>query len=1349
MAGPNDSQAVGIKELGIINQCVNYEPTALPGQEWRGYPEIPTARDLNPDLTDPKQLAEVQSLLPNNWREPWSEKDKYLETHYRLQREEAITMLRYSIKKYQETPRMMDDEETCIYTKVFVKGYLMTRLGPMCRVQFSTERSGKKIRWTQTRRLTTGSLVALSTAEDGFKTICLPAVIADHPIRDGLDQNPPTIQIHWARSEDAIVDPTAELVIIEARTGYFEAVRHSMVGLQHVAMTDTPIDKYLVGADKGDYAAQYVQQSPEMNIRSLVHHVPNSAGMSKAAVRQKITEAKEPLANANVIRGLNDNLSPYTNLDNSQLSAVHRILTRELAIVQGPPGTGKTFTSVQALRILLETQERGSNVIIVAAQTNHAVDQILIQLVKLGFDAVRLGGRSQNEEIKRYSMYNLRRQKLASFRQRADGDYKTCESARKKNISNLECMVNDVFPGGLVDPANLLDAGIITVQQMESLGYDDDQWAAEPLQDRPAGSLSEWLGDDMVEAPPMAFKDPVFETPENDDAVDLDAEDYDLELDDCIVDDDDDRGRVDGKWIPIRHRWIGANPHGYSGTELVIRRERAKPNLWDIEQEHRGTVYEYWQRQLLRVRAEEFREALADNTRICKSLKINRWYKDTQYIKSSKIEIIGCTTTGLCKYRGFLSALQPRTMLIEEAAETREANIMSALYGSLQQLILVGDHQQLAPHCDTPRLADEPYCMRVSMFERLVKLNMPFTVLNMQRRMIPILREVLNPFYPMLQDHPVVTKKDARPPVPGMSVESYFFHHTWTEDTDENLSKFNLLEADMVVRFIDYLLMNGVDAAQITVLTFYRGQRKQIISEARKQLSHWAPFNNVQTVDSYQGEENDIVILSLVRSNGPNGPHRPGFLRDCNRGVVSISRARRGFYIFGNMTNLTEGGEESRYMWGNVEKVFKLQKRFGDSETGLPITCQRHGTTSRIRHPEDWMLHHGGCKLPCPDKLSCGHPCGRRCHWVDHNRLICLQPCEKTLRCGHRCQEVCGEGCVCNCSDFTGAYAHDEDWDADTALDDQEMGVEFNPGLGAASFGQGGQRTTRRGDQHGNYRYGSRGRRGGLGYNGGRAQAPNLSDTTGHGTEARSGNAQHLPWGAFDARQDDARRRGAHGPSLVVDAPHASGSSRMPRYKETWRHVTLSNGGKRNVGRGNVIVSGSSGTPSPEKDDPHLSAKPTSRGEAPVTDLLSFNDTVRTEALVLPLRLHEINQSKVSTNTFINPDRSDAEVVASTPARQAQRSFKAPGAFQYDGQPNDGDLAGSSAASLRFSGRNDFADQGPQFLQRIRPLVNPTTDAGRQLDKPEWEVASTVVDESNNGDADDVDDKEEEDLIHF
>ncbi|KAJ8126517.1 hypothetical protein O1611_g7120 [Lasiodiplodia mahajangana] len=1276
-------------ELEIIQNHIKFSNAGTPNiPEWQTFPEIPTAQDLNPDWDDPEDLERVNSLLPNDWQHPFLDKNTYLETHYRLQREEAIAMLRFSVKKYREDPTMGDDDETCIYTKVFIRGYLLTRLGPMCRVQFSTEKAGKKIRWQQTRRLTTGSLVAISTSEDGFRTICMPAVIADHPIRDGLDQIPPTIQLLWANTDDAVLDPTIELVMLEARSGYFEAIRHCLVGLQHVAATPTPLDKYLVSLDKSDTTAQYVLDNPRMNIGSLIHHIPGSSTLPTETITQRLSEARESLRNYHVLDGINDQISPYTNLDNSQLSAVHRILTKELSIIQGPPGTGKTFTSVQAIQILLDSQqERGKNVIIVAAQTNHAVDQILIQLIKLGFNTVRLGGRTQNEDIKRYNMYNLRRRTMPPRAHMADRDYRTLEAARKKNIARIEEIVGSVFTEELIDPQALQDAGIISQKQFDSLQASDG-WTHAPSGEGPSDLLSQWLGDQRIEATLMDSFDPDFNMQESDDTVDLDAEDYDIELDDCIADDDEDRGRVEGRWMPIKYHWTGVNPRQYTEVDLVIRQELKNDNLWNIHKQYRGAIYQYWQRELLNLWRDVFRAELAANARICRNLKANKWHRDLRCVKTAQIEIVGCTTTGLCKYRGLLAALQPRTMLIEEAAETKEASILSALYPSLQQLILVGDHQQLAPSCDTPFLDEAPYFIRVSMFERLVKLDMPYTMLNMQRRMHPILREILNPFYPALQDHPVVSKPNARLPVPGMSQQSFFFHHTWSEGTDENLSKFNILEAEMVVKFIDYLKMNGVKETEITVLTFYRGQRKKILGEFRK-MQHREPFKNVHTVDSYQGEENDIVILSLVRSNGPNGPHRAGFLQDSNRGVVSISRARRGFYIFGNMINLLNACEDSRILWGQVQNIFQRQNRFG-YDGRLPITCQQHNRTTFITHPDDWINHHGGCTEPCEEQLECGHNCDRRCHWVRHDRLICMKPCERVLSCGHRCQKICGDGCQCTCAAFTGAYPNDEAWDDEAVVSGLRQVSTIPISSGAPFIGNDGRIGRLRGS-----RYQLRDRRSGqVG-----ARDSSVRSST-------SGQA----WINFDARQHDIQRQEEHRQSIEVGSPNPlrqNALSTVNRIRETFRPVTLNTRGMRNVEEG--IISETSGTllhAKVESPGNHNTPRRVQR----TGDLLKFDDALLRENLPLdPTTPHRLP-------THSAPYSNGGE----QPNARCPRHLSVPNGLSPFGYSSHITYTQQHSATVAAQ-------------QTLRPLpvnqARSTRDAGRVHgveDRPEWEDSQSI-----------------------
>jgi intron-binding protein aquarius len=88
----------------------------------------------------------------------------------------------------------------------------------------------------------------------------------------------------------------------------------------------------------------------------------------------------------------------------------------------------------------------------------------------------------------------------------------------------------------------------------------------------------------------------------------------------------------------------------------------------------------------------------------------------------------------------------------------------------------------------------------------------------------------------------------------------------------------------------------GYPAQSISILTTYRGQ-KHLLRDVFKARcdSHplFGPPASISTVDKYQGQQNDIVLLSLVRTK------HVGHLRDVRRLVVSLSRARLGVYVFG------------------------------------------------------------------------------------------------------------------------------------------------------------------------------------------------------------------------------------------------------------------------------------------------------------------------------------------------------------------------------------------------------------------------------------------------------------------
>ena len=106
----------------------------------------------------------------------------------------------------------------------------------------------------------------------------------------------------------------------------------------------------------------------------------------------------------------------------------------------------------------------------------------------------------------------------------------------------------------------------------------------------------------------------------------------------------------------------------------------------------------------------------------------------------------------------------------------------------------------------------------------------------------------------------------------------------------------NLGEAEYVVATYMYMRLLGYRADQIVILTSYNGQ-KALIKDVVAAKCAWHPLigspKSVETVDKFQGQQADYVLLSLVRTKAV------GHIRDMRRLVVAVSRARLGLYVFG------------------------------------------------------------------------------------------------------------------------------------------------------------------------------------------------------------------------------------------------------------------------------------------------------------------------------------------------------------------------------------------------------------------------------------------------------------------
>lgn len=247
-----------------------------------------------------------------------------------------------------------------------------------------------------------------------------------------------------------------------------------------------------------------------------------------------------------------------------------------------------------------------------------------------------------------------------------------------------------------------------------------------------------------------------------------------IEAENKLVD-EEDRDSLRGLRLIFNEPFTGRQSTGVS--DETVRSEMKKPDMWSIPSERRGPVYRQMQQSLKTAITKKFRNLARQYTTTSQDAKIGLWELDHNYLKEAKV--IGMTTTGLSKYRGLIQSLNPKIVLIEEAAETLEAFVSVACFKSLEHLVLVGDHQQLRGHCNDEELAGKPYYLGISMFERLVRNKVEFSQLKRQRRMIPEIRRALKPIYEDLEDHPCTLD---RLPIPGMGgVNSYFFTHKGRE----------------------------------------------------------------------------------------------------------------------------------------------------------------------------------------------------------------------------------------------------------------------------------------------------------------------------------------------------------------------------------------------------------------------------------------------------------------------------------------------------------------------------------------------------------------------------------------
>ncbi|XP_067035451.1 NFX1-type zinc finger-containing protein 1-like isoform X3 [Acropora muricata] len=424
-------------------------------------------------------------------------------------------------------------------------------------------------------------------------------------------------------------------------------------------------------------------------------------------------------------------------------------------------------------------------------------------------------------------------------------------------------------------------------------------------------------------------------------------------------------------------------------------------NVWNLCGKDRWRLYRRWVHDACETCHRKIAELQVSFDEEARNLKHFKEEEDKYVL--SKADVIGMTTTGAARNQNVLQAIKPAITIVEEAAEVMEAHIITSLTHGCQHLILIGDHQQLRPNPNVYNLQIN-YDFDVSLFERMIKNGMEFATLCLQHRMRPEIAKLLDHIYvdPKLENHDSVLKFES---IRGVQRNLFFLEHSEREDfVNEGRSRSNTHEAKFMTALCRYFIQQGYKQSQITILAAYTGQLSKLKREMSSKYKKLFEGVRVSVVDNFQGEENDIILLSLVRSE------RSGFLKIDNRVCVALSRARKGFFIIGNSTVLAR--ESS--LWRNIFKDMREQGAMGRE---LGLTCQNHPDNGiQASSAADFdNAPKGGCLRPCGITMECGHTCSSVCHPVDlehKEEFRCQQPCSKIIcLTGHKCRKTCSQEC--------------------------------------------------------------------------------------------------------------------------------------------------------------------------------------------------------------------------------------------------------------------------------------------------------------------------------------------------
>jgi superfamily I DNA and/or RNA helicase len=275
----------------------------------------------------------------------------------------------------------------------------------------------------------------------------------------------------------------------------------------------------------------------------------------------------------------------------------------------------------------------------------------------------------------------------------------------------------------------------------------------------------------------------------------------------------------------------------------------------------------------------------------------------------NRTQVIACTLTGA--NANVLGRKRFSTVFIDEAAQALAPACWIPILRS-DRVIMAGDHCQLPPTVKS--MEADRGGLGVTLFEQVIeRLPQTSVMLSRQYRMHEdIMQFSGRRFYAdKLEAAPEVrfhTLGPDFPPLEFIDTAGCGFEEVKNEDT---LSLSNPEEAALLLRRLAHLFNQISDEVpglleqnlSIGIISPYKDQVRTLREQVQNSpmLSGFSRHLTIHTVDGFQGQERDVMLISLVRSNNRN---EIGFLQDIRRMNVALTRAKKKLIVTGDSATL-------------------------------------------------------------------------------------------------------------------------------------------------------------------------------------------------------------------------------------------------------------------------------------------------------------------------------------------------------------------------------------------------------------------------------------------------------------